>query len=79
MLRSITALILLALAAPAGAATLFTTGISRQGTDSLACEALNAGSKPVEVSIEIRAVTSPPPDFVVCESTTLSIPPGPGS
>jgi hypothetical protein len=75
MLRSTVPLIL-ALASPAGATTLLTTGIDRAGSEYLECQALNAGKKAVEVTIEVRAVTSPPPDFVVCENETVSIPAG---
>jgi hypothetical protein len=76
-MRSVLAILLLAAAAaPASAATLFTTGISRGGTDFLECEVLNAGKKPVDVTVEVRAVTSPPPDFVSCKTESFQVVPG---
>jgi hypothetical protein len=63
------------LALPSGAATLYTSGIQR-GSNYLECEVLNVGKKPVDVTVEVRAVTSPPPDFVSCKTVELHVVPG---
>jgi hypothetical protein len=76
MVRASALALLFLLASPSRGATLYTTGISRGGAEYLECKALNVGSKPVEISIEIRAVTSPPPDFVVCVTQTVTVVPG---
>lgn len=76
MSRMLISLLLAALASPAGATTLFTSPIDRGGSDFLECQALNTGKKPVDVTFEIRAVTSAPPEFFVCKKQTVTVRPG---
>ena len=76
MSRTLLGVFLITLASPAGATTLFTTPIARGGAEYLECQALNTGKKPVDVTFEIRAVTSPPPEFFACKTQTVTVRPG---
>jgi len=68
--------LLVASAASAAETTLYTAGIQVTGTDHFNCELLNAGKKDLDVTMEIRVVTSPPPDFLTCKIGGDTIPPG---
>src|SRR5689334_7619459 len=76
MSRIVTTLFFITLASPVGAITLFTTPINRSGGQYLECQALNTGKKPVDVTFEVRAVTSAPPEFFACTTQTVTVRPG---